>query len=332
MRAEARAAFERHCEEVTAKLRCEPSGLLPRVLFPGLEEAILLHRCRHAAARAFERRRLLKSWCKGGSGKVGHGELRTGILWIARMERVCVSNDSQKKVKSNVKDEVCFEMLRLPKWLCNIRATKYAAYIATKTNCIEVHSTVPSTSTSEFENVREEPVPLKPIAPISDNRGYAQHVARMAVAHANCAKNIVTRTTPKLDDAKSMIRRYAGMPDELYRRRHGRAFARWRRQQREADTVARAEAEMARRRGLDRLQTQRAEMDARPFAFDGGEHAYAYNTRITEAPRLRAQMVRKYAAPAPQPLVPQLQGREKALKFADSAPMFHTRVMDRFRR
>ena len=339
-RAEARAAFERHCTDVRAKMRCELPGLLPRATLPGLEEAILLHRCRHAAARAFERRRVVRNFC-ACSEKLGHGELPVGALWVARMERVCAVKVAGEEVVSgtSTKKDVCADTSRLPKWLRDIRAIKYAAFVATRKDdgdgCPKEKSSTEAVETTNCQSVSEKLMESKCSAPIRDTRGYAQYVARAAAAHAagaSCATQKKSTNTAELDDATTMVRRYRGMPDELYRRRHGRAFARWRRQQREADAVARAEAEMARRRGSDRLHTQRSETDARPFAFDGGEHAYAYNTRITEAPRLRAQMVRKYASPAPQPLVPGLQGREKALQFADSAPMFHTRVMDRFRR
>lgn len=170
--------------------------------------------------------------------------------------------------------------------------------------------------------------------------GYDIHVSRCRDVYVQGRTSLVMVNGPKsathFDTFEEVKSRYAGMPDELYRRKTARRFARWRRKRRELEiekvaTELRAEKEMKRRRGYDQRLTSREARDSSfaPFLFETDCHAYAYSTKITEAPKLRKAMIEKYndSDEARQDVPDQW---ERALNGARSTPLFHTRVMNRF--
>lgn len=131
---------------------------------------------------------------------------------------------------------------------------------------------------------------------------------------------------------------YAGKPDALYRRRTSRKYAAWRRVQRDLETAQlqkQRDAERAMRasRGPDYLQTGRKAGDTSfvPFLYELDSKAYAFSSRISQAPKLRKAMVDKYSAGG------EIagggvgtNGLAKAHLAAETNPLFHTRVMNRF--
>lgn len=130
-------------------------------------------------------------------------------------------------------------------------------------------------------------------------------------------------------------RRYAGKPDEMYRRKNSRKFASWRRRMQElrlatAKRAENAETNMRATRGYDQLQTQRSYGDRTlaPFLFQSDTHAYAYSSRISEAPKLRKVMIEKYSTLTT--VGSAVDPYRKAVEAAENSPLFHTRVMNRF--
>lgn len=315
IRAEAHKAF------LYKRTSVKSDKALPRSHIPGLREAILLHRFMFAAARASIRNaRAIRR-----PSKLGSAAPRVGLIWTARaeaIERLLLKRAQCKRIQihnapsADASDEVVCTM---PRDLVAIRAKRYATRKVRITPAI-----APLPDTSETA----EPIAII-VAESMDTygtRGYAQHVARCMARQGLSSKR---RVYAALDTAASVRAIYAGLPDELYRRRTGRRYGRWRRTVGATGPLEKAEAEMARRRGHDRLRTSSAPDSPTTFEFDGGAE-YAFSTRITAAPRLQAAMMAKYNSPAPRPLV-QVDARARAVAFAEQRPMFHTRVMDRFR-
>lgn len=151
------------------------------------------------------------------------------------------------------------------------------------------------------------------------------------VLYGRCGRGVV-----HVDCAEEVRRRYAGKPDERYRRRMGRRYASWRRvrEEREREMERRemvAEMEMKRRRGYDQLLTGRVEGDAScvPFLYELRSCAYAFSSKISEAPKLRKVMVDKYSK-LEGTREKGVDGWEQARLVAENNPMFHTKVMNRF--
>ncbi|KAI0562011.1 hypothetical protein FGB62_68g171 [Gracilaria domingensis] len=175
---------------------------------------------------------------------------------------------------------------------------------------------------------------------LTTDESYLAHVSRCRVLYSE-GKRILVRVNKtvlgeSLDDFEEVRKRYLGKPDELYRRKTARKFARWRRQQREKEkqkvaAEIRAEKEMKRRRGYDHRLTMREARDATfaPFLFDTSCNAYAYSSKITEAPKLRKIMMTKYSDTRKSSDGQQDQW-ERARQAAETNPLFHTRVMNRF--
>lgn len=171
-----------------------------------------------------------------------------------------------------------------------------------------------------------------------DSNGFAQHVSRCQEGfRAGISKLHAHGTTKKvnLDTFDEVKRRYAGRPDEVYRRKTARKFATFRRQRRqmeeeESKRTMSAETEMRRRRGHDYLLTSREVGDSSfaPFLYELDSKAYAYSSKITEAPKLRKVMMNKYLARNDAAGEP--NAVEKARLAAESNRLFHTRVMNRF--
>lgn len=331
VRAAARAAFEAHTAKARATARAGPLPPPTRVHQPGLREALLLHACRHAAARGFELH--ARRWKRVLAPRaLGSAAPRPGALWRWRCERVICAAIAQKSRSSPLSHpaEVSELAVGLPAWIRTLRAAACARAQAAAV-VAKQHATIISAAITA--------PPRAALAPLHDTRGYAQHVARASAARAAGLCALCTRSAPASTPRESpaeltaaVALRYAGRPDELYRRQSGRRFAAHRRACREAAVgratkELKAEAEMARRRGGDRL---RSAPGAPRYVFDGGDHAYVYGSRISQAPRLRESMLRKYSAPAPQPLAPVPDALQIAKQCAESRPMFHTRVMNRF--
>lgn len=174
----------------------------------------------------------------------------------------------------------------------------------------------------------------------ADRKGFVQHIERCQDAFDAGVLRLFPlggkRKISILDTFEEVRKRYAGRPDELYRRKTARRFATWRRQrkQKEAETLrkaSRAESEMKRRRGHDHLLTERKTGDSSfaPFLFELDSNTYAFSSRITEAPKLRKVMIEKYSTASGEG-EGNLNGWEKAQQAAETNPLFHTRVMNRF--
>lgn len=174
--------------------------------------------------------------------------------------------------------------------------------------------------------------------PLTRTTAYIIHVTRCRKIYYDgnavlpCASLQARQTM--CDTFEQVLRIYASKPDELYRRKTARKFARWRRKRRELEIErladeANAENEMKRRRGHDQLLTTREARDSSfaPFLFQSKSHAYAYSTKITKAPALRKAMIEKYST-SNAALVPDQW--ELAQRKAETMPLFHTRVMNRF--
>lgn len=144
----------------------------------------------------------------------------------------------------------------------------------------------------------------------------------------------------KLDSAEEVRARYLGRPDEIYRRKTARRYATWRRlrleeERKQRGRVGMAESHMRRRRGHDLLLSGRRADDSSfaPFLFESGERAYAFSSRISEAPKLRKVMVKKYTEHKKvEDSGAQIECDqwERAQRAAKENPLFHTRVMNRF--
>ncbi|CDF77443.1 unnamed protein product [Chondrus crispus] len=171
----------------------------------------------------------------------------------------------------------------------------------------------------------------------ADRRGYVQFLARAREGFDCGMPGLLSMGGKGVavgDTFEEVRKRYAGRPDELYRRKTARRFARWRRQklEREAElsrTASRAESEMKRRRGYDHLLTDRRAGDSSfaPFLYELEGNAYAFSSKITEAPKLRKVMIDKYSARDGATVT---DGWERAQQVAEQNPLFHTRVMNRF--
>lgn len=141
----------------------------------------------------------------------------------------------------------------------------------------------------------------------------------------------------KLDSAEDVRARYLGRPDEIYRRKTARKYATWRRvrleeERKQRGRVGVAESQMRRRRGHDLLLSGRKADDSSfaPFLFESGERAYAFSSRISEAPKLRKVMVDKYTEHKKMENGEEGDQWERAERAAEENPLFHTRVMNRF--
>lgn len=160
-------------------------------------------------------------------------------------------------------------------------------------------------------------------------------LCRLSLAAGRSSHRLAVSKCVKLDSAEAVHKRYAGKPDEIYRRKTSRRYAVWRRQQRQAQLaesqkVSKAEHAMRDSRGVDQLMTHRSVGDRSfaPFLFDLESRAYAFSSRISEAPKLRNAMLQKYS-------VPKASGNatdslRTARLAAEVNPLFHTRVMNRF--
>lgn len=169
--------------------------------------------------------------------------------------------------------------------------------------------------------------------------GFAQHVGRCREGIRIGLKALKltsdNKAKVKLDSFEEVKKRYTGKPDEIYKRKTARKFARYRRKRREEEekmhkTCNRAEAEMKRRRGHDHLLTTRKNGDSSfaPFLFQLESNAYAFSSKITEAPKLRKAMLSKYSTKDES--YGKANGWDKAQEAAEANPLFHTRVMNRF--
>lgn len=170
--------------------------------------------------------------------------------------------------------------------------------------------------------------------------GFVQHIERCrdgldrgAVLLYPSGRKLQTSMT---DTGEEVRKRYAGRPDELYRRKTARKFATWTRQRKQREqeileTLSRAENEMKRRRGHDHLLSGRKAEDSSflPFLFELDSSTYAFSSKITEAPKLRKVMLEKYSV-VNQESADDLNTWEKAQHAAETNPLFHTRVMNRF--
>jgi len=340
VRTEARVAFEEHCRSSRERQRAGAKfhdRVERRRKWKELNEALMLHACRYAALKAAEANRAVPMVI---SRKLGTSDAANATEWmktrLARLqclkkERTEKSRRTSTSTRTTVTEtkteriDVSSDVVRtiLPEWIRNVRASHHATYLR---ECAALIAVTPPAC-----------ILVQPFAPVDDDSGYAQYVSRATASRASgvlisrplksSAIDIpVKYAEADTSDAVSAI--YCNRPDEIYRRVSSKRFARYRRSKTDVEI---AEAEMCRRRGADRLHTARGVNDPTVMVFDGGEHAYAFSSRISEAPRLRGRMVRKYTSAAPQPLVARPEGVERAIEFAENAPMFHTRVMDRFR-
>lgn len=183
--------------------------------------------------------------------------------------------------------------------------------------------------------------PFESCAPIRDGRGYSQYVVRARKGFLNRRREVlplrVEGTKCKVDCAEEVMMRYGSMPDEIYRRKSARRYAVWKRLRREEEErharyVRRAEAEMRKRRGHDLTLSSLDETEKcfKPFVFEQEENAYAFSSKISQAPKLRKTMLTKYSVPAPQAPVRELDSLQRAQLVAETKSLFHTRVMNRF--
>jgi hypothetical protein len=136
------------------------------------------------------------------------------------------------------------------------------------------------------------------------------------------------------DTFESVLAAYGGLPDEVYRRKHSKRYAVFRRQEKarareEIRILASAEREMKRRRGHDLLLTDRlvGETDFAPFLFDNANNCYAFSSKISDKKTMRAAMVQKYSTVIADS---GMSGIELAEHHANTKELFHTRVMNRF--
>ncbi|CAN8061570.1 unnamed protein product [Agarophyton chilense] len=223
----------------------------------------------------------------------------------------------------------------------DIRKSAHQRYIAHKSNLVQ-------RSIEEADNplypmlgiLQPDEVSTEILALIISDKAYTVHTTRCRTLFLEGKRNLVqiNKTTLEThrDDCEEVSRRYVGKPDELYRRKTARKFAKWRRQQREQEkekmaAEIRAEKEMKRRRGYDHRLTERKARDSTfaPFLFDTSCNAYAYSSKITEAPKLRKVMITKYTD-ADESSNEQEDQWERAREAAKTNPLFHTRVMNRF--
>lgn len=188
------------------------------------------------------------------------------------------------------------------------------------------------------------------------------HVSRCRASLASGASRLLSQASERTVvhvTAEAVRRKYAGKPDEIYRRKNSKRYAAWKRRVQDMakasqSRVQSAEHKMRSSRGYDQLLTQRSYGDTSfaPFLFDTESHAFAFSSKISEAPKLRKVMLDKYASSDErnknytletcatsaattngsegsqrQVVVDSLQ---KAHVAAQTNPLFHTRVMNRF--
>lgn len=188
------------------------------------------------------------------------------------------------------------------------------------------------------------------------------HVSRCRASLASGASRLLSQASERTVvrvTAEAVRRKYAGKPDEIYRRKNSKRYAAWKRRVQEMakasqSRVQSAEHKMRSSRGFDQLLTQRSYGDTSfaPFLFDTESHAFAFSSKISEAPKLRKVMLDKYASSdkrnkkytletcatsstamnaskgSPQHQV--VDSLQKAHVAAQTNPLFHTRVMNRF--
>ncbi|KAA8496540.1 hypothetical protein FVE85_0269 [Porphyridium purpureum] len=139
-------------------------------------------------------------------------------------------------------------------------------------------------------------------------------------------------------DEEAVRKYYSSRPDELYKRKQSRRFAQYRRirieQERlENNTVKSAEAGMRKRRALemDRLRTYEEDHGGfRHYRYSNDNTAFAYCSTITQNHARRGDMIEKYSQEAGKE-VSSVDSFQRAQLLAEQLPMFHTRVMNRFR-
>lgn len=132
-----------------------------------------------------------------------------------------------------------------------------------------------------------------------------------------------------VDCEADVRRRYAGRPDELYRRKTSRRWSVWRRAAaaRASDAeraVVDAEREMKRRRGAV------ADIGTSSFVgygWDNEARVYQFCDKINGKKELRERMLRKYGTREDGA---EIGPREKAEIMAQTKELFHTKVMNRF--
>ncbi|GAB0496417.1 hypothetical protein MMPV_007729 [Pyropia vietnamensis] len=175
---------------------------------------------------------------------------------------------------------------------------------------------------------------------------------RRLAAVAAAAAAVAAAAAAVVADAAEVAARYATAPDMVARRVASKRYARARRLRAaaaaaDAQIEAAAAAEMHRRRALagitDAVQSgARAAVGGRgsttagapgtpaglvAFRYDRGEGAFAYSGGICGGGRVRRRQLAKYSTVAE---VAAPGGLEKAVGFARTAPMFHTKVMNRW--
>lgn len=186
------------------------------------------------------------------------------------------------------------------------------------------------------------------------------HVSRCRASLASGASRLLSQASERTVvrvTAEAVRRKYAGKPDEIYRRKNSKRYAAWKRRVQDMakasqSRVQSAEHKMRSSRGYDQLLTQRSYGDTSfaPFLFDTESHAFAFSSKISEAPKLRKVMLDKYTSSdernkkytlescttstatngdaCPQHQV--VDSLQKAHVAAQTNPLFHTRVMNRF--
>lgn len=129
------------------------------------------------------------------------------------------------------------------------------------------------------------------------------------------------------DCYEDVLKRYCGKPFELYRRKASKRFAGYRRR----TSVEEGKAERMRKRSravkVDRLMS--GEGRATPFLYANENVTWMYCDGWGAEGRKR-KMVKRYAEMSENDIDSKLERLEKAKNIAQSAPMFHTKVMNRF--
>lgn len=325
-----RAAAYRAAQAARPQARRSQRKPYERIYFPGLRDALMLNACRHAASRSAAAAHVARRAQSHRPLRLGKGAPPSD--WRAVRKARCAA---------------------LP-WIKRHAVQKKASssQITSSLPSIVPRSALPDdvrrARAACFRRSRG-PAPLFPRPPppvwrpplctvLDDDAGYRQHVTRAADGLEHRLYGLRPQGGPKAGgvtsvpfdaaaEAAAAMERYAGRPDELYRRRMGRRFAAHRREQR--SLAERAEREMRRRRGSDRTQSGRRAGDTSfvPFAFAQPDGAFFFSNSITQA---RQTMLAKYTAPMPQAVAAPLEGRDKAVQAAHEKALFHTRVHNRF--
>ena len=131
---------------------------------------------------------------------------------------------------------------------------------------------------------------------------------------------------------EDILRRYRSRPHELYRRRASKKFAAYRK--RHLSNLDTANEMRKRRRATapDRLMStteNNHEKSATPFLYSNENLTWMYNDGWSTGGR-RKGMIKKYVEMKSSEIDETLQSIEKAKSIAQNAPMFHTKVMNRF--